>query len=181
MNGPYLKGDQISLRPIRPADNRAIVRWRNSVGARKGFYAQPRATIASQQAWYRRYLTDPDDVRFIVEASGDRAVGICGLTGIRRRERTAHLTILLAEPSTQGRGLGRAVLAALFRYGFGRLRLRRITAEVFESNTAAQKLYSSVGFVEEGRLRAAHRDPGSGRIEDVIVMGLLPSEAGRSV
>lgn len=62
----------------------------------------------------------------------------------------------------------------LLAIGFGDLNLRRIFLRVLADNTAAIRLYQSLGFIEEGRLREAVFV--DGRYQDLLMMGLLQSE-----
>ena len=81
--------------------------------------------------------------------------------------------------SHRGRGLGtrliRAALEAGREAGFERIELR-----VWADNVRAQRLYRSVGFVEEGRLCGDIKV--DGRTIDAVVMGLLFAELdGREI
>lgn len=55
----------------------------------------------------------------------------------------------------RGRGLGTEATKLMVDYGFTELKLNRISLEVFEFNKRARYVYSSCGFVTEGRLRQA--------------------------
>lgn len=55
----------------------------------------------------------------------------------------------------RGRGLGTEATKLMVDYGFTELSLNRISLEVFEFNKRARYVYSSCGFVTEGRLRQA--------------------------
>lgn len=55
----------------------------------------------------------------------------------------------------RGRGLGTEATKLMVDYGFTELNLNRISLEVFEFNKRARYVYSSCGFVTEGRLRQA--------------------------
>lgn len=67
------------------------------------------------------------------------------------------------------KGLGRRLLEATIADAFAK-GLERIELEVFAGNLAAQRLYLSAGFVEEGRKRAARFLDGA--YEDIILMAL---------
>jgi ribosomal protein S18 acetylase RimI-like enzyme len=81
-----------------------------------------------------------------------------------------ELTIGL-DPRTQGRGQGRALFHALFdivRKDYPHV--RRIELGCRESNTRAVKLYESLGFVIEARLKNRVWDE-RGFYEDDLIMG----------
>ena len=68
------------------------------------------------------------------------------------------------------RWLSHEFLRVAFRYPFVQLGLRRVTAFVPSTNAAALKLNHHLGFVTEGRMRAASSDG------DLIVLGMLRAE-----
>jgi RimJ/RimL family protein N-acetyltransferase len=82
------------------------------------------------------------------------------------------LTVVV-HPRVQGQGLGRRLFTAFLEHvrqdetGISRVEL--ITRE---SNARARKLYESLGFQQEGRLRGRVRHPG-GRIEDDLFYAWL--------
>lgn len=89
-------------------------------------------------------FTEPDGVFLVVELDG-AAVGCGGIRSLGAgRFEVKHLWL---QPSTQGRGLGRALLDELER----RARLLGATELVLDTNTslaAAGGLYRSSGFVD---------------------------------
>jgi RimJ/RimL family protein N-acetyltransferase len=78
-------------------------------------------------------------------------------------------------PPWRGKGIGRKLLAAALQSA-DLAQLTRIELSVHGSNERAIKLYHSLGFQDEGRLRhARHID---GRYEDILLMARLdPSHA----
>ncbi|GAA3548737.1 ribosomal protein S18-alanine N-acetyltransferase [Zobellella aerophila] len=70
-------------------------------------------------------------------------------------------------PPCQGQGLGRQLLARYVESAAAR-HISQLWLEVRESNQAAQRLYLSAGFVEQGRRKAYYRSA-QGR-EDAVIM-----------
>ena len=68
---------------------------------------------------------------------------------------------VVIDPHRRGRGLGRALLDALVRYAFQRLRAKRISLVVFPENTVAARCYASAGFsmIREERHRFTETGP----------------------
>jgi ribosomal protein S18 acetylase RimI-like enzyme len=82
------------------------------------------------------------------------------------------LTIAVA-PACQGKGVGRRLFEALLaEVSLHRPHITRVELFTRESNTRARALYASLGFVEEGRLRARVNDI-HGKPEADISMGWL--------
>jgi ribosomal protein S18 acetylase RimI-like enzyme len=82
------------------------------------------------------------------------------------------LTIAVA-PECQGRGVGRRLFQALLDEVTQRMpHITRVELFARESNTRARALYRSLGFVEEGRLRARVNNA-HGVAETDTIMGWL--------
>lgn len=109
--------------------------------------------------WSKPVFTDPAQVQeyieavrgadsastaeFVVEFEG-RVVGKAGFWRIPEVGYILH-------PDVWRRGLGEEALRALIGYGFGTLKLPRITADVDPNNAASLALLGKLGFVETGR------------------------------
>lgn len=133
---------------------------------------QPREAVVEMfRAWGRN---DPAGAScaLAVEAEGTLA-GYVAVLGFRSLSRTGELVVMLG-PDAQGHGLGRPVMRQLIDLAFTGLGLERLEVRVFSFNTRAIRLYSSLGFVEEGRLR--ERVVHQGRRDDEVIMGLLRRE-----
>ena len=133
-------------------------------------------STADLEAWVERHRTAPDEALFVIADHDDRAIGHVGLYDIDHRVQSAEFAIVI-DRSAWGKGIGRACSRRLIEYGFDELNLRRISLEVLETNERAISLYRSLGFVDEGRMRQAHRKQGSW--VDVLLMGLLVEEYRR--
>lgn len=79
-----------------------------------------------------------------------------------------HILNLAVDPALQRRGLASRLFSALMENGEEH-GARHVFLEVRASNTAAQALYSALGFCESGRRRNYYPAPG-GR-EDALLMG----------
>ena len=102
---------------------------------------------------------------------GARVIGWCDVVGTKRLTRAHCGTLGMGVlPEWRGRGIGRrlieAAIAAGWQHGY-----QRIELSVYATNEIAWRLYRSLGFVEEGRQRAAARIDGA--YVDVIPMALL--------
>lgn len=119
----------------------------------------------------------PDFRHFIVEA-GDafERNGFVILQGCRNPERSVELKRIVLQ--SKGRGLGRACVRRLKQMAFRDLHAHRFWLDVKQLDTRGQALYTSEGFVEEGRLRESvrvHVDGVDG-YDTLIVMSMLDRE-----
>ncbi len=94
-------------------------------------------------------------------------VGIASLAHL-----LTDLTIAVS-PAAQGRGIGRALFQEMLREVTHNMpHITRIELFARDSNVRARKLYASLGFVEEGRLRARVNNA-RGQAETDTIMGWL--------
>ncbi len=113
----------------------------------------------------------PARVALVAEIGG-RVVGFAIASVIAPE---AELETIAVAVNEQRRGIGRALLGALFR----ELAMRgagEVTLEVRASNGAAQAFYRAHGFAEFARRAAYYADTG----EAAVLMG-VPSAAGREM
>ena len=164
------------LRKPEPHDVDALYRWKNDetvanmlVGFTTGY------TRADLAKWVDFHRSAADEAFFMIaRKSDDVAIGHVALYQLNHRLGIGDFAILIGDRSTWGKGLGRAATRWMCEYGFTQLNLRRITLGVLVTNDRAHKLYKSLGFVEEGRLREAQLK--NGKYVDVILMAAFREE-----
>jgi ribosomal-protein-alanine N-acetyltransferase len=83
----------------------------------------------------------------------------------------AHITNVAVEKALRGQGLGRAIMAALIQYA-ANMGAAYMTLEVRRSNTVAQALYNSMGFVELAVRKRYYEDNGEDAL--LLVCDTLP-------
>ena len=117
----------------------------------------------------------PDSRHFIIEA-GERyaSAGFVILQGCRNPNRSLELKRMVLTPELQGQGIGRQCIRLLAQMAFRDLGAHRFWLDVKGRNLRAQALYTSEGFVEEGRLRESVRTDAG--YDSLIVMSMLESE-----
>jgi putative acetyltransferase len=156
------------IRPARPddADDLQEVLCQPKVVA---FTAQlPSARIGTRRQFLEQ--AGPDDQVFVAEVDG-RVVGSASLHVQRGKRRHVASLGIAVHDDFQGRGIGRALMAALLDLADNFLALHRVELEVMADNAAAIQLYDSLGFAVEGRKR--EDIVRGGRYVDVLVMGRL--------
>ena len=109
------------------------------------------------------------DLPLVAEVHGE-VVGSAGLHPAGTAQRRRHVLMLgiSVAPSSQGQGVGSALMAALCDYADRWVGALRIELDVYTDNEAAIRLYRKFGFVTEGTHRGyALRD---GRYVDSYAM-----------
>ena len=166
------------LRPINRGDLTASIQWRNDPQTRDMVmgYAFP-VTEEMEQAWYDRALADQGGKRAsyaIAKSETGPAVGFVHLTDINWIWRTCELGIVVGDPESRGQKIGPIATQQAIRIAFDILNLGRVTVRVLSVNGRALKMFQTVGFREEGRLRKAAIVNGSAI--DIVLLGLLAGE-----
>jgi ribosomal-protein-alanine N-acetyltransferase len=126
--------------------------------------------------WSRRMYANNSGVRWAIERKGKSGlIGTCGFHLHDRHNRHAELGYDLAQAYWQ-QGIMSEALRPVLRYGFERLKLHRIEANVTEGNEASVRTLLKAGFRPEGawRERAYLR----GQFYDLLQFGLLRGEFG---
>lgn len=102
-----------------------------------------------------RYLDAPSAALLVAQTDG-RLAGY-GLLGLRRGGKNASLYSICADPDLAGRGVGKALMAALERLAAERGR-RSMTLEVRSDNLGAIGLYEKLGYVRFGEIEDYYDD-----------------------
>lgn len=167
---------EVRLRGFRENDLGILAHWwlHEDVRDAQSDWPVPRPPEAVKEVFRGWGNNEPggDSFALAVDVDGTLA-GYVAVFGFRRPSRTGELAVMLG-PEHHGQGLGSLAMTQLLDLAFARLDLHKVEVRVFSFNSRAIRLYSSLGFVEEGRLR--ERVVLGGRRHDEIVMGMLRSE-----
>lgn len=120
-------------------------------------------------------LTARDEDKFVLGAfEGGQLVGLVGfLRSDRAKTRhKAHIWGMYVSESARGKGVGRALLEALLERARKAPGLEQITLSVTVGQTAARKLYGSLGFEVFGREPNSVRAAGETADEEHMVLRL---------
>ncbi len=109
----------------------------------------------------------------IIENKTDRLIGTCAYSSWDRTNKRAEIGFALNR-EFWGNGMMKELLSAFIPFGFGKLELHRIEADVDPRNTASIKLLEFFGFKREGYLRERYHL--NNEIQDSIFYALLKRE-----
>jgi len=161
----------IALRRPEPADGPFYLQMRNNlalVSAVMGF----RLGVSAQtiDAWIARGGgVEGDDLMFTAVLVKDaRPIGYIKAYRVDRFSRHAWIGLSLFDERDAGQGHGRRMLTQVCDYLRDFVAVRKVSLEVVAANARALKLYDSLGFVEEGRMKSQYYT--GGRFEDVVVL-----------
>ncbi|HNR13147.1 MAG TPA: GNAT family protein [Thermodesulfobacteriota bacterium] len=172
--------EKCSLRPLESKDIQHLYEFKNNpkVAALLGGFHTGLSSDKMVE-WLEYHRKKPDEVLWaIADLNDDSCLGHVGLYQIDHRVRSSEFAIMVGASGHWGRGLGRSVTHFVLDWGFSELNLNRIHLSVLATNERAIRLYRSLGFVEEGRLRQAQFK--GGRFIDVVLMSILRDEFKRA-
>lgn len=146
----------IELRRSELGDAAALARILSHPEVLPGLLQMP---YTGEEQWKQR-LTDnlgpgrANDLHLVALIGGE-LVGSAGLHGSGPSPRRRHVMNIgmAVAPEAQGRGVGRALMAALIDYADNWGQVLRLELGVFVDNERAIRLYKSFGFEVEGHQR----------------------------
>jgi RimJ/RimL family protein N-acetyltransferase len=165
-----------AIRPAQAGDLDPLVVQYESVAA-EGRWIGGEAPIDRDavRSRYAARLTDPAHYLSVAEltepvaGAGDPGTVVGQLHLAVARYGVAELGMSVSA-AVRGRGIGRALLADAIAWAEGRPDVHKLALQVWPHNEAAQNLYRSYGFEQEGYLRHHYRRR-NGEIWDAVVMG----------
>lgn len=125
-------------------------------------------TLADHVRWWRS-LDRTKEIRKIFVVNGHPA-GFCKFYAIDRQNASCVLGADL-HPDFRGKGLSYMMWELMLDVCFNQYSMNRVALTTAEYNTIAQRVYSKLGFLEEGRLvQSLFRD---GKFYDQVAMYML--------
>ncbi len=162
------------LRPARVSDAKHLCEAERSHAATPGsLVSRPHELLPENFTRTIAKLSTHRRGRYLV-AERDGQIAGHALLDPMEMEALAHIVRLtvVVHPGFQGQGVGKALLLSLIDWARRAPGIEKIELLVRAVNGRAVKLYQSVGFAEEGRIRARLRTPGGIYIDD-LMMGLF--------
>lgn len=144
---------KITVRAATEEDAEAFAKVFSDRSASNGTLQHP---YASPEVWRARLAGNVGTRQVILAAVvNGRVVGNAGLHAISDNPRQKHVCSLGISITRvyQGRGVGRTLMNACLDFADHWANYSRVTLTVHADNTRAIKLYESLGFQHEGRLR----------------------------
>jgi RimJ/RimL family protein N-acetyltransferase len=155
-----IRSGMTTIRVAQPSDAAATIALRVAMAQESEFLSgeptEIRTNVEEQAAFLEKKLTSPVDLYIVAEVE-ERMAGIASLDGsTQKRFRHGATLGLGVSREFWRRGLGRALVQTLLGWADSR-GLVRIALEVVETNLGAIRLYESLAFEHEGRLRCRRR------------------------
>ncbi|HSX14944.1 MAG TPA: GNAT family protein [Candidatus Saccharimonadales bacterium] len=161
MLGPTLKGDRVTLRPIREEEAEIFVSFLCDPVVTRFMGSVMPITLEQELEWLKKESTNPNTVLWGIEFD-ERLVGNIGM-GINWDRGTGELGAMLGDRSVWGLKLMKEAGQLARDYLFTHLPLRKIKGGYIDGNGASQRAQERAGFHETGRLRAEYFRDGAWR------------------
>lgn len=134
----------------------------------------PTATLEETLAQLCRWTDGWEDASWaIVEAADGPAMGRVAIYRPGDDADVWEVGVMVV-PGAQGRGLAARAVAEAVAIGFEKKRARRIVADIDPDNAASIRLFEKLGFIYEGRLRAAYKTHIG--VRDALIYSLLADD-----
>lgn len=145
----FMRGERVTLRTIRPTDNRFIERLFNEPAIRK----QAGVPFPWTESEVAEFVEENEDtVQFLV-CHDESPIGHIVLTELDTQARTAELGWIVITPEEQGNGYATEAVNLSLDHAFNDRGLHKVWAQVNADNTASIRLLETAGFEREGVLR----------------------------
>jgi RimJ/RimL family protein N-acetyltransferase len=144
--------NSIKLRKIREEDLSIIRDWRNAKGTREYNTQFVLLNLVNQKQWFNHIKNSLHQKMFII-TKNHIPIGVCGLIKIDYKKRNADVAIIIGNEQIRNKGIGTKSLKLLLEYGFKKLKLNKIGAEIFDFNTNSKKLFENLNFKHEVKFR----------------------------
>ncbi len=150
-----IKTAKFILRPYKKGDEESLARNINDKTIYRSTLRIPYPyTLKDAKEWIKKNLKDgrkkkPDEINFVIDINGEVAGGI-GLSEIKDHQ--AEVGYWVAS-KYRNKGIITLALRKVTKFGFEKIKLRRIYACVFSLNKASMKVLKKNGYKLEGILR----------------------------
>jgi RimJ/RimL family protein N-acetyltransferase len=152
-----------------------LVKWFNDPAVNK-FLNYRGLTLAFEKQLIKNRLKAKitDALHFCVDTAEGVHIGVCSLESISKIHKRASFGIVIGDKKYWDFGFGSDAAKTIINYGFNKLKLHRITLDVYSYNPRAIKVYKRLGFKIEGKNR--EHAFWKGKYYDAYYMGILDRE-----
>ncbi len=173
----FLKGERISLRPMRSADAARYAAWINDKEIADMLAFHRPITLESENEWLSAALKakPTEEINLgIWTNEPEELIGNLGLFDMDLRSRRATMGIFIGDAKNFDKGYGSEAIRLLLRYAFDTLNLNKVCLRHLATNERGRACYLKVGFKQAG-LQKRHVFS-NGEYADVVIMEIFADE-----
>lgn len=154
----------------------SIIDWKSDKHLCDLIMAEPKKLTTQETiSWVRKNSNDPFQVFRGIYIENE-LVGIARLMFINPYDKTAEVGLYIGKKTKRGIGLGSIVLNGLIKEGIEKFTIKKFYAKIRGSNVASLKLFRSIGFINEGRLKNHYKSLHSDEFDDVYYLAYFTSQ-----
>jgi ribosomal-protein-alanine N-acetyltransferase len=148
---PFIEGKNLSLCAANIENINLYASWDNHPDVRR----HARNLFPKTSAEYKKYMEGgqdrtPRDIGFEVWHNADnKPIGFIGFNFINWADRMGNIGLQIGDPTYWNKNLGLEATYLLLEYAFNELNLVKITAGMYEMNTASWKICEKLGMTRE--------------------------------
>ena len=160
------------LTRLKEIDLSLVFQWRNDASIRNSMFSQNKITWDEHLAWFNKLQLDKSKKWLIYKNQANQESGVVYFKEIDDFQKTAFWGFYTSPDGMPGSGTRMAVEA--LNMAFNELGLKKLSADVLDTNIKSITFHKKIGFIEEGCFRQQFYD-GKQRI-NVVRFGMLASE-----
>lgn len=179
---PNLETDRLLLRQIIIDDDKEILSLRSDDRVMQ-FIGRPKmSTIEEARAWIEKFdtaLAEREGITWAITLKPEnKLVGTIGFWRLEKEHYRGEIGYLL-NPDLQGKGFMHEAFGPVLNYGFEKMKLHSIEANVYPENTSSRKILEKNGFVQEGYFKENYFHDGT--FTDTAVYSLVMDNANQVI
>ncbi|NIN92692.1 GNAT family N-acetyltransferase, partial [bacterium] len=123
-----IRGEKISLRPMRPKEVELIYKWANNPDVMPYWYGKRRSFKQIKDDWKPHYFSDKDLYSgrcFAIEVK-DEPIGMVNYNKIDKENKSVDIDIIIGLKREWDKGYGTEALRTFCRFLFRKFKLNRI-------------------------------------------------------
>ena len=159
LNAPTLKGERITIRPLKRDDIDKRLRWKHYPDPLYKHYNRGEMSVEEKEKWYSDRTTNPTVLYLAIDSLKGELLGFLNVFDIDRENRRAKLGIYLGYEFTN-QGYGTEAINILLHYYFEKMKFKELYLGVAALNHRAIHCYKKCGF-EYVRTTYEKHDPRS--------------------
>ena len=153
---PIIKSERLLLRDLKDADANELFQLRSDKNVMQ-FIDRPLAETTDDALKLIKIISDghtnKENITWAITLKDSPAlIGTIGFWRIEKEHYRAEIGYLL-NPTEQGKGIMQEAMKVVLLYGFEKMQLHSVEANVNPNNAASIKLLEKNGFVREGYFR----------------------------
>lgn len=150
---PNLETDRLLLRQINKEDAGEVLVLRSDDRVMQ-FIGRPKmSSLEEARTWIEKFdsvLEQNDGITWAITLKTEnKLVGTIGFWRLEKEHYRGEIGYLL-NPDLQGKGIMHEAFGPVLKYGFEKMQLHSIEANVYPENISSRKVLEKNGFVQEG-------------------------------